>query len=135
MMHWSEEYVGIPWKTGSRDISEGLDCWGLLRYFYQKHFDITLSEHPVPTGYIAKGEHVVSEELATGEWHEVLEGKLQDGDAVVYGKGKDFSHVCIYVDLPVPSVIHTARKALSTIVSLKEMKARGWDNVKAYRHA
>lgn len=36
------EYLGIPHVKGGRDIQSGLDCWGLVVYFYKNEFGINL---------------------------------------------------------------------------------------------
>lgn len=42
MIDWNK-YVGIPWVYRSRDISNGgLDCHGLVVYFYKNEFNIDI---------------------------------------------------------------------------------------------
>ena len=36
---WQNKYVGIPYKDNGRDL-DGMDCWGLARYVYNKEFNI-----------------------------------------------------------------------------------------------
>ncbi|AHX01183.1 putative tail structure protein [Nitrincola phage 1M3-16] len=49
-------YIGIPWKTGGRDVRKdgGLDCWGLVRKIYEDKFNITL---PPFTGITTKNSY------------------------------------------------------------------------------
>ncbi len=134
-MHWSQHYLGIPWRTGGRDVRTGLDCWGLLRYIYQKAYNIELSEHAAALGTLASNDEVVFDELSTNQWAEIENGvTVEDGDVVAMGKGAKFSHVCVLVKLEQICVIHTARKCLSCIKTLKQMREDGWDNIKVYRH-
>lgn len=36
------KYLNIPHVKGGRDIKNGLDCWGLIVYFYKEEFGINL---------------------------------------------------------------------------------------------
>ena len=42
-----DKYIGTPFLDGGRDISHGLDCWGLIKSFYKDTFDIDLPEYHV----------------------------------------------------------------------------------------
>jgi len=130
--HWSERYLGLPLLTGVRDVNQGVDCWGLLRHIYLKEFGQMLRMHPVQLGHLADQETVTSAELSGTLWKEVSDP--QDGDGVAIGKDGTFSHVGVYVQLDEPSVIHSARKSLSCIVTVKHFQKQGFNFIKFYRH-
>lgn len=78
---WINNYVGIPFKDKGR-TREGLDCWGLVRLFYQERFDLVLPsyEESYPSavsddleelGRLIRGE--------MGPWREITEPRFGDG--------------------------------------------------------
>jgi cell wall-associated NlpC family hydrolase len=133
MMHWSVRYVGIPWLIGGRNVDEGLDCWGLVRYVYGCEFKITLPEYPTK-GKLADCGLVMESELNGVSW--VRTADPCDGDGIALGRNpREFEHVGIYINADgVPSVLHTARKASSAIQSLQYMRETGFPNIVFYRH-
>lgn len=38
----TNKYIGVPFVDKGRMLSEGVDCWGLIREFYKNEFDIIL---------------------------------------------------------------------------------------------
>jgi hypothetical protein len=36
------KYVGIKWKKLGSSFTEGVDCWGFLRLFYSKEFNLDI---------------------------------------------------------------------------------------------
>ena len=44
-MDWACDYIGLPWRSGGTDKS-GFDCWGLVKYIQQYHFNRTLPDIP-----------------------------------------------------------------------------------------
>lgn len=119
MSHWCEVYLGIPWRTSGRDVSSGLDCWGLLRYVYRHQFNIQLGDFPTS--------------LTPREWNRVA--LLRDGDGVAMGRDKEFSHVGIYVEVDgEASILHAQHNSLSSIESIRYLRTRGWTNIEFYHH-
>lgn len=45
MKHPVAYYLTIPYLDKGRDPSTGLDCWGLVRWWYAQELDIALPEH------------------------------------------------------------------------------------------
>lgn len=131
-MSWPEQYLGIPWQSGGRQLATGLDCWGLLRHIYSVEFGIELSEHAVPLGTLAGMDDVLEAEKLTYAWFEV-DGVIP-GDVVALGNACGFSHVGVYVEIPEPSLIHIVRDKTSCIVSLRNLLRQGFHRIKYYRH-
>lgn len=127
-MHWTEQYIGIPWLLGGRDKS-ALDCWGLLRLLYRQEYGIELSTYANGTA------ETITEVLSSGavdKWHSVE--TPQEGDAVAIGRGDTFSHVGIYLELERPSLLHAQVNSSSNIITLRQMRRTGWSNLKFYQH-
>ena len=40
--HWTDKYLTIPYVDGGRDVTVGLDCWGLVRDVLHQHFNLPL---------------------------------------------------------------------------------------------
>lgn len=43
MSNWVDQYIGIPWVFGGRDM-EGFDCWGLFRHVQKEHFNVEVAD-------------------------------------------------------------------------------------------
>ncbi|KAB2937398.1 NlpC/P60 family protein [Hyphomicrobium sp.] len=43
-MHWSADFVGLPWKEKGRDRT-GIDCWGLCTLVYGERLGIVLPHY------------------------------------------------------------------------------------------
>lgn len=127
-----ETFLGLPWKSGGRDASTGLDCWGLLCYAYEKHLGIKLPPHAFPS-CMAPAKHVTDAELRSNLWIEVQ--SPETWDVVALGKDDGFSHVGIYVALRPPSLLHLAIDKTSAIVPLRHLMRLGFQNIRYYRHA
>lgn len=128
----AEQYLGVPWAAGGRELAVGLDCWGLLCHIYYSDFGILLPPYNVPAGSLADPFDVRYSELQNNTWIELTSPAV--GDVVLLGRGNSFSHVGVYVETPEPSIIHSARDSLSCIASLKLLTRYGYNKVKFYHH-
>lgn len=132
MIHWAEKYLGIPWLSGGRNASEGLDCWGLLCHIYKCEFNIDIPAYNVPVGTLAKPETIATGELDNSCWFEVKDPA--SSDVVILGNSNRFTHVGVYVEIPDAAIIHSAKNCLSCIVTLRILTRYGYTRHKFYRH-
>lgn len=132
LLNWPEQYLGIPWLTGGRNVVTGVDCWGLFCYIYSQLFGIDVAAYNVPQGTLAKPETIAAGELSKTDWQEVTTPR--PGDVVVLGKGATFSHVGVYVTTPDAAIIHSAKGCLSCIMTLRALQRLGYTKRKFYRH-
>lgn len=136
MSHWSTHYIGISFVAGGRNIDQdgGLDCWGLVRYFYRSEYGIDLPEHPAMAGHLADAPELAATELNGSHWLSV--NKPEEGDGIALGRDKHFSHVGIFVDIDgIPGVLHTCKRSFSAIQPLLELRSTGFPNIQFFRHA
>lgn len=132
-LHWTEQYLGLPWLTGGRDPFKGLDCWGLLCLVYRNEWGIRLSKHAAILS-TREGTGVLAAEQASNQWTRLPLGEVEDGDAVVF-TNHSLSHVGVFVNANgEPSILHAATRKLSSIVPLS-VASQGFTEVAFYRHA
>ena len=94
---WQNKYVGIPYRDNGRDL-DGMDCWGLARYVYNKEFNITLPSFS--EDYDGNDSLRIQELIAQYKegWESVEEPK--SGDLVLLRVLGTQSHVGIITEYP-----------------------------------
>ena len=93
-MEWVASYVGIPWLWGGRDLSVGVDCWGLARGVLRDQFGKSL---PLFKGAVTTrdAERLIDHELTTAPVDEVVDP--EPGDLVLIRMRGIENHVGVYV--------------------------------------
>lgn len=130
-MSWPQSLIGKKFVSGGRGPDE-FDCWGLLRWVYDKHWGISLPEYggilpgtPDATRAIAHGAEM-------GEWHESKQAV--DGCAVGLSKHKIFHHVGVFTALDGGLVVHAYDQTGVVAQSLQSLKMNGWRRIAFFRH-
>jgi len=86
MSHWSQQFVGLPWRPGGRDKS-GVDCYGLIALAYRHVARIELD--PLNGLYATAEERediaaIVAGEAARGPWVIIPEGLERELDVLLF---------------------------------------------------
>lgn len=100
------KYIGIPHIDGGRDIETGLDCWGLVRYFYNDEFGIELPEYKSITT-IEKDYRSTSEKILMTDCYRNFKymnpsntdiDDLRYGDILIFTIGGQPIHTGIFIE-------------------------------------
>lgn len=79
------DYIGIPFLDKGRDPAQGLDCWGLVRVFYQTEMGIDLPS--LTEDYPTTEDRETISRLVNGHrigWPLIPIGEEQYGDIIVF---------------------------------------------------
>lgn len=121
------QYIGIPYVRGRRDIydvSNGLDCWGLVCYFYKNEYNVILPLYDeINTSTTAL--KTCSDSLLLTECYSTFEetpsSKL--GDLLLFRIGQHPIHIGIAIDNK--TMLHAQDKTGSVIERFNSIK---WKN-------
>lgn len=118
---WHNKYVGIPYKSNGRNL-EGVDCWGLARYVYNKEFNISLPSFSF--SYDGGDRERIQELIAQYRegWEEITDN-YKSGDLVIFRMLGYESHVGIITEYPY--FLHAKDKADS---SIERLDGAHWKN-------
>jgi hypothetical protein len=95
---WQNKYVGIPYKDNGRDL-EGMDCWGLVRYVYNKEFNISLPS--LAEDYSGEDRKRIEDLVAQyREGWEESTATPKSGDLVLFRMMGADSHVGVITEYP-----------------------------------
>lgn len=113
-------YIGLPYADKGRDPKTGLDCWGLLRWYYANEKGIELPSYTdrASGGTDPDGVAAVVLEEITRQWRTVV--SPIEGDAVVLRVGGRPFHVGVY--LAGRRLLHTLDQHGSVIERLDSAK-------------
>lgn len=134
-MHWSTELLGKKWVSGARG-PDVFDCWGLLRWNYNKRLGIELPEFP---GVEAKDCETVSAMIHDAtcvgpfaqEWHRL--SKPIDMCAVAMGQNA-LTHCGTYIAADGGLILHTTEQTNVVAQSLKTLRLLGYRQIEFYQH-
>lgn len=108
------DYVGVPYVEKGRDPAKGLDCWGLLRWYYAREKGIELPSYADEASGRDRGvSRVVVNEIAR-RWQPAE--MPEPGDAVVLRLSLRPFHVGVLV--AEGKLLHTLGQHGSVIESL-----------------
>lgn len=119
MMHWSGDFIGIPFRLRGRDRS-GCDCWGLVRLAFAAR-GIELPSYA--DGYVDLGERDEIAALIAGEarqsWRRlVAPDEAREWDVAVFRDGPLALHIGIVVEMG--RMLHVVRDRESIIESYRD---------------
>lgn len=120
-----ERYSGVPFVEKGRDLN-GFDCWGLVAYVGNKHFNrnypSNIDKYESPFDY-EELEGVVRRDIDSGTWEEIPKGKEVPGDVVLLRMRGRPIHVGIVVSDGL--MLHTER---GIGVVLERYNSSTWKN-------
>ena len=137
MAHWTDNYVGIPFKLKGRD-EVGVDCWGLIYLMYLELFGVLLPLY-LDEYKDMKDLHVLHNHCAKAAaepsvgWVNVIRGQEMFGDVFLLPLAGMHTHVAMCVEPGL--MIHVTE---GTDVSVEEYYTGLWlpryNRAQIYRH-
>ena len=128
-LHWSTNYVGIPWVASGRDYPNGLDCWGLVREVYENELGISLPSYPVDPDDARSNSKTIT--LGLSGWEKLDEP--EDNCLVVMSKNRIPTHVGVYIHESGGLVLHTVEGQESLVDFIMDVR-QNFKLLEFYRH-
>lgn len=124
MKKWSNAYIGLPYKFGSRNLEQGTDCLRLIEEIYrcEKNYYIEEDGKPVTKDwYVQNPERLIRQAVEQGEViRDVI--RLKEFDAVFFKMKNIIRHVGIMID-NYGHFVHQLEKRTSRV---DDINARHW---------
>jgi cell wall-associated NlpC family hydrolase len=99
-IHWSRDYVGLPWAFAGRS-RDGVDCWGLLWLIYRDVLAVEIASYAQETTDAPEREQIaplMAGELVKSPWLDVQPGTQRPFDMLVFRRAGIDSHVGVVVE-------------------------------------
>lgn len=98
--------LGRPFCIGT------LDCYALVRDYYEEKLGITLKDYERPEGWETSGTSIILEQFKDCGFHEIPLEDLQPNDVLVMRVGADIAnHVAVYIGDT--QILHHVKNQLS----------------------
>lgn len=108
MMHWSEQYVGMPWERFGNG-PHAFDCYGLVRFVQQVHFSRAMPEIKIDPSKPLTTRRAFKKHMEHNNWTQV--DSPLEGDCVEMGEGKYVNHIGVWIAADGGGVLHCVQGA------------------------
>ena len=99
-MHWSADYIGLPWQVGGL-TREGIACWGLARLVYAECLGIAVPDYAAAVPSLEERAEIAAifaeATSATGPWLKVGAADAAEFDILVFRRAGLAHHVGIAI--------------------------------------
>ena len=117
-MHWSANYLGVPWVAGESD------CWAFFRQVQAERFGRLVPAVPDYAGDIRQAAHLLSHHDERQRWQPTETPR--EGDGALMGKGRRPTHVGLYVSVGAGAILHCDSSG-SVLESVSSLRLNGWN--------
>ncbi len=109
------DYIGIPFVDMGREpvIDGGLDCWGLVRYYYNRELGIKLPEYRISSLYDCDIQKLVNNEVNAKSKFEILDKPIENCIVTMKLGSEYVNHTGIFVN---NKILHTYKGTNSCLV-------------------
>ena len=132
MTHWAYDYIGLPFKSGGR-TPKGFDCWGLIVWIQQHHFNRTLPSIPVDPDCLKQVADSFQRHPERKRWHFV--DNAVNGDLLLLKQATYPIHVGIWLTISKTEqgVLHCIKNSGVVFQNIASLHLSGWQIDGAYR--
>ena len=126
-MHWAEDLIGRPWVAGGRG-PHAFDCWGLVRWCWNRHFGIEVPDIPVDAANLRAVLSGFRDHPERQRWRRVERARERprEGDAVLMRQSRHPVHVGIWLAVDGGGVLHAARDIGVVFQGPADLTTHGW---------
>jgi len=130
--HPAAQYIGLPYCAGGRSRETGVDCWGLVRLYYEEQKGISLPDLP---GVVNGDILGISRTIWRGcdsVWKEIP--KPIDGCAVGMSLRTILHHVGIWLEADGGKVLHCWERGSVIAEPLRLLRLKGIKVIKFFEY-
>jgi len=130
--HPAAQYIGLKFCAGGRSRETGVDCWGLVRLYYEEQKGIILPDLPGITNADILGISRTIVQESHGPWKEI--SRPEDGCAVGMSLRTLLHHVGIWIEVDGGKVLHCWEGGAVVAESLRMLRLKGIKIIKFFTY-
>ena len=127
MNHFSEKYIGQPYRAGF------FNCWDFVRQVYKNEYGISLNHIPVDETNLKQLMTTVKTTSEHKNWRSVKQ--VEEGDLLLMRQSKHPIHVGVWVNIDGGGVLHCIKNSGVVFQNKQSLQLSGWKIEKVYRYA
>lgn len=110
------DYIGIPFKDMGRDPVKdgGLDCWGLVRYYYLNELGIELPEYRISSLYDLDINRLADNEIKAKGMFEIADKPFENCIVMMKLGSRFVNHAGVLIN---NKILHTYQDINSCLVA------------------